>query len=233
MKNIILHITDTFRYDNLRDRAARPVRTPELDRFADERATEVTQFYAGSFPTVPHRTDVAQGVLGWPHYGWQPIDVSGPNHIAQILRKHGYGSQLISDCPHLFNARFHSGFEAAYQHRGQEGDKHLLHLNDPIKAVVPHGKTRMKPSYRGASLANVHRWMNRYYRNEEDTFSYRTGATASRWLEENFHGGLFFLWVDFFDPHEPWDPPEYLVRRYDSAQLDPPMIHPNYGRSSD
>ena len=40
MKNIILLITDTFRYDNLGSRAPRPVRTPALDEFAERRATE-------------------------------------------------------------------------------------------------------------------------------------------------------------------------------------------------
>ncbi|HCQ04508.1 MAG TPA: hypothetical protein DIT99_29265, partial [Candidatus Latescibacteria bacterium] len=68
-KNIVVLITDTFRHDNLGDRAERPVRTPELDRFAAERATEITNCYMGSFPTIPHRTDFATGVLGWPHYG--------------------------------------------------------------------------------------------------------------------------------------------------------------------
>ena len=57
MKNIILLITDTFRYDNLGDRAPRPVRTPALDAFIAERATEIQRFYMGSFPTIPHRTD--------------------------------------------------------------------------------------------------------------------------------------------------------------------------------
>ena len=66
MKNIILLISDTFRHDNLFDRAERPVRTPELDRFATTRATEVTGFYAGSYPTIPHRTDLTSGRVGWP-----------------------------------------------------------------------------------------------------------------------------------------------------------------------
>ena len=53
MHNVILLITDTYRYDNLADRAeAMPVRTPELDAFAAERATAVEGFYTGSFPTI-------------------------------------------------------------------------------------------------------------------------------------------------------------------------------------
>ena len=81
MKNIIILLTDTFRSDNLGDRATRPVRTPEIDKFANERATSVERVYMNSFSTIPHQTDFATGVLGWPHYGWQPIDLSGPNHI--------------------------------------------------------------------------------------------------------------------------------------------------------
>jgi arylsulfatase A-like enzyme len=229
MKNIILLITDTFRYDNLGQRAPRPVRTPELDRFAAERASAVEGMYTASFPTIPHRTDVATGVLGWPHYGWQPIDTSGPNHIAAILGDAGYATQLICDCPHLFNARFQHAFQAAFQHRGQEGDKFLLHLNDPIEEVVPREKTRVQPLFRDHPLVDLHDWMNRRPRCEADMFPARTAATACRWLEENDQGGPFFLWVDFFDPHEPWNPPEYLVRRYDPDYAGTPMLHCNYG----
>jgi arylsulfatase A-like enzyme len=229
MKNIILLITDTFRYDNLASRAPRPVRTPALDRFAAERATEITRFYTGSFPTIPHRTDVATGVLGWPHYGWQPIDQSSSNHVARLLGQQGLVSQLICDCPHLFNSRFQHAFDAAYQERGQEGDKALLHLNDPIPQVQPMDKTRTRPQFRGHPLVDLHQWHNRNPHLECDTFPFKTGNTAIRWLEENSEAGPFFLWVDFFDPHEPWDAPEYLVRHYDPTYTGTPMSHPNYG----
>ena len=233
MKNIILLITDTFRYDNLFDYATRPVRTPMLDAFCTERASSIDRFYAGSFPTIPHRTDIARGVLGWPHYGWQPIDQSGPNHIARILGHQGYATQLICDCPHLFNNRFQGGFTAAYQHRGQEGDRHLLHLNDPILEVVPADKTRQRPLWNGHTLADQHRWLNRNFNIEEGMFSAKTSATTIRWLEENYRAHPFFLWVDFFDPHEPWDAPEYMVERYQSDYSGVPMIHCNYGPATD
>ena len=232
MKNIILVITDTFRYDNLKEKAQRPVHTPYLNRFLTERATAVSGCYTASFPTIPHRTDTATGVLGWPHYGWQPIDLSNPNHIAEMLRDSGYESQLICDCPHLFRTRFQDKFSAALQIRGQEGDRPFLYLNDPIQTVVPDEKTRTSPRYRGATLANTHRWTNRYYTSELETFPARTGQTTIRWLEENHRFHPFFLWVDFFDPHEPWDPPEYLVKRYDAEYDGIPMLHPNYGPAS-
>ncbi len=231
LKNIILILTDTFRYDNLCDKAKSHVRTPELDKFA-KKALAIENFYTGSFPTIPHRTDLASGVLGWPHYGWQPIHKSSPNHIAILLRQCEYISQLICDCPHLFNAGFQHGFDAAFQHRGQEGDKPLLRLNDPIKKVMPFKKTRLRPLFKGHPLVDQHRWTNRYFRCEGDTFPAKTAETAIRWLEENWKADPFFLWVDFFDPHEPWDPPEYLVWHYDPDYSGTPMLHPNYGYSS-
>lgn len=232
VKNIIFLITDTFRYDNLGERAVRPVRTPELDRFGAERATSVEWFYTGSFPTIPHRTDLASGVLGWPHYRWQPIDQSGPNHVAMMLNAQGYATQLICDCPHLFNARFQQGFEAAFQHRGQEGDKPLLHLNDPLIETQPRETTRLNPRFRGHPLVDTHRWTNRYMRYETDMFPAKTAGSAVRFLEENYQAGPFFLWVDLFDPHEPWDPPEYLVARYHPDYDGASMMHPNYGPAS-
>ncbi len=233
MKNIILIITDTFRYDNLQSKTQRPVRTPELDQFMDERATSIEKFYAGSFPTIPHRTDLATSQIGWPHYPWQHINSSSSNHIAKMLADCGYNTQLICDCPHLFPAGFQLAFDAAFQNRGQEGDVPLLHFNDPIESMMPMHKTRLHPLFKGKyHLADKHRWTNRYYVCEEDTFSSKTARTTIRWLEENYQVSPFFLWVDFFDPHEPWDPPEYFVRHYDPDYQGIPMIHPNYGRSS-
>ena len=226
--NIIVLITDTFRRDNLGARARRPVHTPELDRFAAERATELTGLTMSSFPTIPHRTDFASGRVGWPHYGWQPISHSTPNHLATLLAGQGYFTQLICDCPHLFKSGFQVGFQGSYQHRGQEGDMTLLHMDDPIAEAVPRAKTRLSPETFGATLVDLHGWLNDI-RTEADTFCARTALTASTWLERNYRSGPFFLWVDFFDPHEPWDPPEYLVRRYDPDYDGPPMLHPNYG----
>ena len=233
MKNIILIISDTFRYDNLGETAQRPVRTPQLDRFAAERATSVERVTMGSFPTIPHRTDLTRSILGWPHYGWQPLRNSGPNHAPAMLGRQGYVSQLICDCPHLHNSGFQFGFSAALQHRGQEGDCALLRMNEPIPESMPPEKTRSDKHFLGRNLPDLHRWINGEFEDEAQTFSAKTATTTVRWLEDNCNWSPFFLWVDFFDPHEPWDPPEYMVRRYDPDYDGTPMIHPNYGRASD
>ena len=230
--NIILIISDTFRYDNLFDRASMPVSTPNLDAFAG-RAVSLEGLYTGSFPTIPHRTDLTTGRFGWPWYPWQNLANSSRNNLPDLLRSHGYVSQLICDCPHLFNAGFQNSFSAAMTLRGQEGDMPFLWMNHPIEEVMPPEKTRPGARFLESNLADLHGWTNRLWRLEEDRFPPRTARTAVEWLEENYRHDSFFLWVDFFDPHEPWDPPEYMVRKYDPDYAGPPMVHPNYGRASD
>ncbi|HUT01333.1 MAG TPA: sulfatase [Phycisphaerae bacterium] len=235
--NIFLLISDTFRYDNFFDRAAAgplgmPVRTPNLDAFS-ERAVSCTRMYNASFPTIPHRTDLTTGRYGWPWYPWQSRLKSSPNHLPQVLAKCGYSTQLICDCPHLYRADFDDGFHAAVATRGQEGDLNFLHLNDPIANVMPREKTRDGHHFQGVNLPDLSRWQNADWRYETDCFPPRTATLAMHWLEANYRHEPLFLWVDWFDPHEPWDPPEYLVRRYDPDYDGCPMIHPNYGKAGD
>ena len=71
--NIILLISDTFRYDNLFDRAEMPVNTPSLDRFS-ARAVSLSRMYTGSFPTIPHRTELISGRFAWLRYPWQELE---------------------------------------------------------------------------------------------------------------------------------------------------------------
>jgi arylsulfatase A-like enzyme len=228
--NIILINADTFRYDNLFDRAAMPVRTPNLDAFS-RRAVSMERFYSGSFPTIPERTELISGHYNWPWYAWRPL--AEKNVLPRLLAGRGYVTQLLCDCPHLFNANFHTTFHAAYTLRGQEGDSYFLRMNMPIGEAMPREKTRTGHHFQDRNLVDLHRWTNFAWRGEEDTFPPRTASLAVRWLEENDRFRPFFLNVEFFDPHEPWDPPEYLVRRYDPGYTGRPMLHPNYGKATD
>lgn len=48
---------------------------------------------------------------------------------------------------------------------------------------------------------------------EQDYFAPMTFRTAVDWLERHYRE-KFFLYIDTWDPHEPWDPPDYYVRPY-------------------
>lgn len=232
--NIVVIVSDTFRYDYLGANGNDWIKTPELDAFARV-AVNFDRCFVSSFPTVPTRTDWFTGRYTFPFHGWKPLDPQA-TILAGELAKAGYVNQLIADCPHLMTGtnHFQRGFHGFDWIRGQEGDTPLTWMNHPLPEIQPLEKTRQRPTPFGAPLVSKHAWQNRWWDGEEDTFVARTCRTACRWLEHNYKAEKFFLWVDCFDVHEPWDPPEYLVRLYDHSSYDgPPMRHPNYGPASD
>ena len=60
------------------------------------------------------------------------------------------------------------------------------------------------------------------WRHESDRWVARTVTAAEEWLERN-HRERFFLLVDVWDPHEPWNPPDYYT----------PSLRPGLRRARD
>jgi arylsulfatase A-like enzyme len=63
---------------------------------------------------------------------------------------------------------------------------------------------------------------------EEDWFAPQVYRLASQWLEENARQNPFFLMIDCWDPHEPWDPPQHYVNLYNPGHRGKNPIHPLY-----
>ncbi len=230
--NIIIIVSDTYRYDHLAFHGKKQIKSPELDAFAAHSCV-FEEAHVSSFPTIPHRTDMITGRYGFPFYGWRPLQ-RDQVALADHLAKHGYVNQLIADCPHLMKHEYNlsRSFHGFFWIRGQEGDIPFTKCNYPIPRRMAHEKTRLKPLVFGEPLVNLSGWTNREWVWEGDRFPAQTAMWADKWLEENYQAERFFLWVDFFDVHEPWDPPEYLVDLYDPDYSGDPMLHPNYGHAS-
>ncbi len=230
--NIIVIVSDTFRYDNLCETSI--VKTPALKNFASK-SIVFDKCYTSSFPTIPHRTDVMGGKFTFPWHGWKPLDPELPV-LSTVLKEKGYGSQIILDTPHMMSGRayFNRGFDGAKWIRGQEIDWDMTKFNYQMENILPDEKTRpTKIKGYNMNTASASQWHNKNWIWEEDRFCAQTARAASKWLELNYKKDPFFLWVDMFDPHEPWDPPDYLVKNYSPEYNGMPIFHPNYGYASD
>ncbi len=221
--NFVLVISDTLRWDHLGASGNSWIRTPNLDRLAAE-SVVFDRAYAGSFPTIPHRTDVATGKWVYPYRGWSPLP-EDETILSQTLADHGYVTMLISDTPHLVRDghRFDRGFDAWHWNRGQEGDRSITDHMDVGLPCAPEkirGPERMR--------RNHYRYRERYWNTERDTFAARTFQHAADWIERNYKHEKFFLWVDTFDPHEPWDPPQHYADLYDPGYSGELIDHPTY-----
>jgi hypothetical protein len=72
--------------------------------------------------------------------------------------------------------------------------------------------------------------INRAHRRLEiDWFAPGTYTLAMEWLERNYRRKDFFLWIDTFDPHEPWDPPQHYIDLYDPGYKGRVFESPTYG----
>lgn len=230
---VIVILTDSFRYDHLGFVGRKPVETPALDAFAQE-ATVFHHHYCGSFPTLPNREDLFTGKTGFPFHGWSPL-AEDVTTMAQSLAKKNIVTQLIADTPHMMKLGFnyHKGFTSYMWVRGQEADHPLTRLNYPVEIQIPHEKTRPTPKAFGKfTLADMQRWDQKNHWNyEEDRMMARMADVACEWIQDNYKADDFMLWLDFFDPHEPWDPPEFFWRKYDPDYKGTPIFHPNYGKA--
>jgi arylsulfatase A-like enzyme len=232
MLNVIVLVSDSLRWDALGVNGGPgwlDINTPELDDFAGE-AVCFDGARVSSFPTIPMRTDCFTGRFSHPRYGWQELE-KGLETLPVLFRRAGYTTQLLADTTHLLRSCFWRPFQHFDFLRGHEGDAPLAMTNDPParlwrdmrKTRVERDKTFDQPA-----TSEVHAQHNAWWRYESDRLNTRLADKTCHWLEDNWRGGPFLLWVDFFDVHEPWDPPEYLWRMYQPDYDGEPMTQPNY-----
>ena len=196
--------------------------TPCLDGFA-RRAIRFERHYAGSLPCIPARHDILCGALDFLWKPWGSIEL-WEEPLTASLRRAGVTTALVSDHPHLFESggeNYHTDFGAWEYERG--------HAGDPWKSR-PDASWLGAPSFGRGHMPydNSRGW----FRGEEDFPGPRTMTAAARWLDDNAgHHERFFLFVDEFDPHEPFDTPEPYASMYDPDWQGPHLIWPPYAKS--
>ncbi|MBN1809710.1 MAG: sulfatase [Planctomycetes bacterium] len=219
--NFMVVISDTLRRDFLGCYGNDWISTPNIDRFA-EKCLVFDRAYSGSFPTVPHRRDVMTGRYTFKYTDWARMTPEEPV-MAEMFGKAGYTTMLVADCPHIIENGFwfDKGFDGWEWIRGQESDRWKT---SPAEPESPCDESKIR-SARG--LTRHHRRNVSWWRYEEDRFAARTMSEACRWLEDNYREN-FFLYVDTFDPHEPWDAPQYFIDMYDPGYEGEVVDYPQY-----
>ena len=235
--NIIYIVLDSLRQDHVSFYSkcqkvfenVEPCKTPGIDSLA-KKSLVFSNVYPCGLPTIPVRTEWMTGQFTLPYRPWQPLlpypkDIT----IADILAREGYKNALITDTYHLFkpNMNFHRSFHTFIWVRGQEYDAYMS--NKPLKKKVdyyvndkyPEGWRRLVEKF----LANTED-----FEKEEDYFPGQVFTTAIKWLKKNVHEDKpFLLWIDSFDPHEPWDPPERFDTYTSPSYTGPRLILPMGG----
>jgi len=167
---------------------------------------------------MPARRDILTGRLNFLERGWggvEPFD----RCFTETLSEHGIFTHLVTDHYHYFQVggeNYHCTFDTWELFRGQENDKWISIVEPP-----------QEPPHLG-------RWSKEYARNrtafqrEEDFPSPRTFQSAIDWVQRNGKSDNWFLMVEAFDPHEPFDCPREYLEMYGDDWDGPEFIWPNY-----
>lgn len=218
--NLIYIGTDTWRADYLGCYGNPTIKTPYLDQLSKE-SVVFRSVYADGLPTIPCRRVLHTGrsILPFEKHGsWQPMfpeDVT----FSETLKKAGYTTGLIVDCYHFFapNMNFHRGFDTWEWVRGQENDKYQSGPKGKydVREYLPEHLWEVDRYPDGQNPRVAQYLLNTQdRRSEEDYFCARTCRSAMRWLERNAGSKPFMLWLEMFDPHEPWDAPKRFQEMY-------------------
>ena len=224
--NCVLVVFDTLRPDHVGAYGNQWIQTPNLDAFAAG-SVLFTAAYPESLPTLPFRRSLYTGARVFPFAdhrfykgdfvaapGWGPMHEER-HTISEVLSAAGYRTGIISDVYHQFkpSKNYARGFDQWTWIRGQENDKHRSGPEPPPQAIAAHmpsadlqGPLARRPGY---SLLRQYLMNTAERRSEEDFFAPRVMREAAAWLEQNREAQRLFLTVESFDPHEPWDPPDY------------------------
>jgi arylsulfatase A-like enzyme len=144
---------------------------------------------------------------------------------------------FVTDTMHQFKPSYnmHRGFDAFDFIRGQTTDNYQPNWTFP--------RERVRGALLEGNLSAMRNQMRQYWSNmegrlvpqresEEDWLSPKVFSRASEFLEiTSGEDGLFFMVVDSYDPHEPWDTPEEYISLYDDPYDGSEPYSVIYGKS--
>jgi arylsulfatase A-like enzyme len=249
--NLVVLVSDTFRADNLEVYGSQFVETPALNRFAKE-AVVFEQFHPEGMPTVPIRRQLYTGRRIFPThtyfqnstmqtFGWHPLYLEDVT-LAETLLAADYRTALVADVYHIMKPgmNLQRGFTDFEWIRGQEVDlwAQAPRVQAGLSEIYPDEYFQLvdQASPNGHGGEALRRFMNQYLANRKrwrksgESIAELTAKSTINWLKQNHDQGPFYLHVEVFDPHEPWDPPQHFLEKYlkqptAHSWLEPPYAH--------
>lgn len=231
--NILILMPDQHRADCLSCAGHPVVRTPNLDRLADE-GMRFRTAYTTSPVCMPARSSFLSGLYCHNHGQWENVGHLPPGADTYLhhVREVGYHTCHVGKS-HLHSHRADHHLDEA------KPFMHQLGWDEVFETTGPHATVRtdsiMTDHWRQIGCLDTFR--DDYPRRAE------VGPTAATWPSpmpegetlDDFVGRTavdyllgydwelpLLLFVGFGGPHEPWDPPADWAERYDPARMDSP-----------
>lgn len=231
--NALLLVTSNTRSDFVGafDDADELAETPNLDALAKQ-SLRFQHAVAESMPTVPARRALLTGMRSFPFRdwrrtpqmpgepGWNPIYDNRQPIVTDVMRDNGVTTAYATDNPFLVGPHFENFRRTVDEFRGQLSQASWRAYNEPYDRPASKSAAGdfLLPALEGTAeeqrLREYVGWNSRERKREDDYSAARVGRDAVDLLNELKGRQPFFLGVDFFDPSEPFDPPERYLDRF-------------------
>lgn len=214
----ILFLSDTVNRRFMDLYNASGVHLPNLERLV-KRSVVFTNHWVGSAPCMPARRDLLTGRLNFLERKWGPIEAFD-HTLPQILHNRGIRSHMITDHYHyheIGGENYCQMFDSWEMIRGQEWDPWVTMVK---KKEIPEHYGKIVPQY----------WYNRerFAAEEEKYPSVVTIQKAAEWLETYHDQDDFLLWIEPFDPHEPYEVPQKYLDMVEDHYKGKLFLWPEY-----
>lgn len=220
IKNVVLIMLDTLQFNYLGCYGNKVVKTPNIDRLARQ-GFLFENAYSEGLPTVPVRRALMTGRFTLPYGGWQPL-APDDTTVADIMWGKNMQTALVYDTPpmRLPKYGYSRGFDYVKFCNGHELDHETFHnvpLDPAVKAedyLSPGMLHRNEDGEYDSSSQSLIREaecylkQRQFWKSDADNYVSVVAREADDWLRRKRDPKRpFLMWVDSFDPHEPWDPP--------------------------
>lgn len=219
-KNAIFVMLDTLPFNYLGCYGNEVIKTPNLDRLA-RNSVVFDNAYSEGLPTVPVRRCLMTGRFTLPYGGWKPLEHDDTT-LADVLWGRKWQTALIYDTPPMRLPKF--GYSRGYDYVQFLPGHELDHTTfgdvplDPAYRAEDYTSPTMLYDEKGelrdedseALLTELDLFLRQFQKRKTDADSYvaKVTSAASRWVTDvRDKTRPFVMWLDSFDPHEPWDPP--------------------------
>lgn len=192
------------------------IKTPNMDRLAEEGILFENNYTEG-LPTVPCRRAMHTGRYTLPFSGWTALSPEDTT-IADLCWGKPVDTALIFDCPNYRLPKFGyaRGFDKTWFTHGHEADE-AYYSTDPLlhykvedyyeQSTYDNYRKRFGDAVTSVNLQEIENFLKVRENSTTERHVVRTMDKAIEYLEQVDRRKQFFLWIDSFDPHEPWDAP--------------------------
>ncbi|MBY5610384.1 sulfatase [Rhizobium leguminosarum] len=223
--NIILVLIDSVNRNALSAYGGTEFATPNLQSFA-QKAWRFDNHFVGSLPCMPARREIFAGFSGMQWRPWGPLEPFDLR-LPKLLESAGYTTAIVTDHYHYWEESangYIQSFQGAEFIRGHELDFWQPLVPEADLPQWAHNIEKWRPGYGHRYFSNVAN-----FNDEADFFPAKVMTSASEWLAKPKTGKPFFLQVESFDVHEPFDVPEPYASMYgDGAARDRFTLWPPY-----